>query len=320
MDPPRHDQLRGSLSQVFTPRAIAQLEPRIRAITEELLEPTEGRSKLELIDDLAFPLPVTVIAEMLGIPAADRPLFRQCSNDLHRMTDVDLATEAARNEAAQVMVRFQNYLVNHLRDRRKQPRNDLLSGLAGAELDGQRLSDEKIVGFATILLIAGHVTTTSALANALLCLDEYPEAQRALRANPTQLPPAIEEVLRYRSRVGRVERVATRCLSARATNRAQEEVHVWLQSANRDGNAFPNPDQFIFDRQPNRHLAFATGIHFCLGAPLGRLELHCALDILLKRYSHIRVDSERTPVPYPTPVFSGVEELWLEVAQASTPV
>lgn len=314
MDPPRHDQLRGIVSQVFTPRAITQLEPRIRAITEELLVQTDGRTELELIDDLAFPLPVTVIAEMLGIPAADRPLFRQWSNDLHRMTDVDLATDAARDEAVQLMSRFQNYLRDHVRDRRSQPRNDLLSGLVSAELDGLRLSDEEIVGFATILLIAGHVTTTSALANAMLCFDEHPEAQQALRVDPTKLPLAIEEVLRYRSPVGRVERVAMHDVSLRGCDITRgEEVHLWIQSANRDSGAFPNPDQFVFDRQPNRHLAFATGIHFCLGAPLARLELHCALEILLKRYSQIRVDLDRPAVPYPTPVFGGVEELWLKV-------
>src|SRR5579859_2426327 len=126
LDPPRHDQLRGIVSQVFTPRAIAQLEPRIRAITQELLAHTDGRAELELIDDLAFPLPVTVIAEMLGVPAEDRPLFRQWSNELHRMTDVDLTTDAARDEAAQIMGQFQNYLRDHVRDRRVQPRDDLL--------------------------------------------------------------------------------------------------------------------------------------------------------------------------------------------------
>ncbi|MBV9354642.1 MAG: cytochrome P450, partial [Chloroflexi bacterium] len=268
MDPPRHDQLRGIVSQVFTPRAIAQLEPRIRAITEELLAQTEGRSELELIDDLAFPLPVTVIAEMLGVPAADRPLFRQWSDELHRMTDVDMTSEASRDEAVQLMGRFQNYLRDHVRDRRNRPRNDLLSGLVSAELDGQRLSDDEIVGFATILLIAGHVTTTSALANAMLCLDEHREAQRALRADPAKLPVAIEEVLRYRSPVGRVERMATQDTSLHGNEVTRgEEVHVWLQSANRDSSVFPNADEFIVDRQPNRHLAFATGIHFCLGAP-----------------------------------------------------
>jgi cytochrome P450 len=319
MDPPRHDQLRGIVSQVFTPRAIAQLEPRIRAITDELLAQSDGAPELELIDALAFPLPVTVIAEMLGVPAADRPLFRDWSNELHRMTDVDMTTETARDEAVRLMGQFQNYLRDHVRDRRANPRNDLLSGLASAELDGQRLSDEEIVGFATILLIAGHVTTTSALANAMLCLDEDAEAQRALRADPGKLPIAIEEVLRYRSPVGRVERVATRDVSL-ADNmvRRGEEVHVWLQSANRDPAAFPEADRFIIDRQPNRHLAFATGIHFCLGAPLARLELHCALDILLERYADIRVDWDRPAVPYPTPVFGGVEELWITVKTSSS--
>ena len=314
MDPPRHDQLRSLVSQVFTPRAIAQLEPRIRAITEELLEQAAQENEIELIDALAYPLPVTVIAEMLGVPAADRPQFKRWTDQMHEMTDVDLMSEETRDQAMRVMQQFHDYLLEHVQERRRQPRNDLLSGLVSAELDGQRLSDAEIVGFATILLIAGHVTTTSALANAVLCLDEHPEAQHALRANLSQLPIAIEEVLRFRSPVTRVERVATRDVSLRGEPIARgEEVHVWIPSANHDERVFPNPDEFVFDRHPNRHLAFATGIHFCLGAPLARLELQCALEIMLRHFSWLRVDPARPPVAYPTPMFNGVETLYLLV-------
>ncbi len=317
LDPPRHDQLRGLVSQVFTPRAIAQLEPRVRVITTELLEYTHGTTDVELIDALAYPLPVTVIAEMLGVPAADRPLFKQWTDQLHRITDIELASESSRRDAAALMRQFHDYLLEHVRARRAQPREDLLSGLASAELEGQRLSDEEIVGFATILLIAGHVTTTSALANALLCLDEHPEAQAALRAEPSKLPVAIEEVLRFRSPVTRVERVATRDVALRGQQIPRgEEVHVWLPSANRDERVFPNADDFVFERHPNRHLAFASGIHFCLGAPLARLELLCALDILLRRFSQIRVDPAQPPTAYPTPLFNGVEQLHLLVEHA----
>jgi cytochrome P450 len=317
LDPPRHDQLRGLVSQVFTPRAIARLEPRIRAITHELLDQVERRSEFELIDTLAYPLPVTVIAELLGVPAADRPLFRRWTDQLHQVTDVDLASQAARDEAMLLLGQFHDYLLDHVRAHRRAPRDDLLSGLVSAELAGQHLSDEEIVGFATILLIAGHVTTTSALANATLCLDEYPAAQQALRASPSALPTAIEEVLRFRSPVARVERVATRAVSLGGQRIAPgEEVHLWLPSANHDERAFPHPDAFVVDRHPNRHLAFATGIHFCLGAPLARLELLCALDTMLHRFSQIRVDPDRPPAAYPSPVFNGVERLWLQVESA----
>jgi cytochrome P450 len=230
------------------------------------------------------------------------------------MTDVDLASQASRDEATRLIQHFHDYLLDHVRGRRERPGDDLLSGLVKAEVEHQSLSDEEIVGFATILLIAGHVTTTSALANAILCLDEHPEAQDALRANPTSIPTAIEEVLRFRSPVARVERVTTRdvLLGDQSIGRG-EEVHVWLPSANRDERAFPNPDEFVVDRHPNRHLAFATGIHFCLGAPLARLELLCALEILLRRFSSIRVDPGQAPVAYPTPVFNGVERLHVQV-------
>src|SRR5262249_53099661 len=157
---------------------------------------------------------------------------------------VDLASQAARDEAMLLLGQFHDYLLDHVRTRRRAPRDDLLSGLVSAELAGQHLSDEEIVGFATILLIAGHVTTTSALANATLCLDEYPAAQQALRASPSALPTAIEEVLRFRSPVARVERVATREVSLGGQRIAPgEEVHLWLPSANHDERAFPQPDE-----------------------------------------------------------------------------
>jgi cytochrome P450 len=252
----------------------------------------------------------------VSTPNAPRSIVRSSSTFRCSLRS-SLGTGSTRKNPSSVALPFHDYLLDHVRARHAQPREDLLSGLVHAEVEGQRLNDEEIVGFATILLIAGHVTTTSALANALLCLDEDRDAQDALRADPTLIPTAVEEVLRFRSPVTRVERVAARDVSLGGQRIGRgEEVHLWLPSANRDERAFPNPDGFVMDRHPNRHLAFATGIHFCLGAPLARLELLCALEILLQRFSHIRVDPDRPPVAYPTPVFNGVEQLFVQVQRA----
>jgi cytochrome P450 len=210
MDPPRHDQLRGLVSQAFTPRAIAGLEARIAELTDELLDQVSRESRFELVRDLAYPLPVTVVAELLGVPADDHPRFKPWADALLDRSNGDLASDATRATATEQIGHFHDYLSDHVARRRAQPRGDMLSDLVAAEIDGRRLTDDEIVGFATILLIAGHITTTLLLGNALLCLDEYPQVQAALRAQPAVIPVALEEVLRSRSPVP---------FTARATNK-----------------------------------------------------------------------------------------------------
>lgn len=317
MDPPRHHQLRSLVSQVFTPRAIGRLEGRIAGLTEELLDGTGGRSHIELVADLAYPLPVIVIAELLGVPAADRPQFKEWADALLSRDNVDPRDEAAI-EAARVQIRkFHEYLRVHVRDRRARPREDLLSELVGAEIDGRRLNDKEIVGFATILLLAGHVTTTVLLGNAIRCLDEHPKAAEALRRSPESTPAAIEEVLRYRSPVVRTARVTSEAvaLGGRALP-ARALVYLWLLSANHDDRQFERPDDFVIDRQPNPHVGFGKGIHFCLGAPLARLESKVALGMLLRRFASLRVDPEQPFEPYPNPGFNGSRSLHLVVEPA----
>jgi cytochrome P450 len=190
MDPPRHDQLRSLVSLAFTPRAIAQLEGRIGELTEELLNQTHCATELELVADLTYPLPVTVIAELLGVPAEDRTRFKEWADALLDQGFRDFREEAALAAARAKVRPFHDYLREHVGQRRVQPRSDLLSELVRAEIDGQRLSDNEIVGFATILLIAGHITTTLLLGNTILSLDEHPAAQTALRRDPTAIPTA----------------------------------------------------------------------------------------------------------------------------------
>jgi cytochrome P450 len=315
MDPPRHNQLRALVSQAFTPRAIDRLAGRIAELSEELLDQAASQPQLELVRDLAYPLPVTVIAELLGVPAEDRVRFKEWADAL---LDRDLPdrTKDASIKAAQLEIdKFHAYLEEHVARRRVEPRADLLTDLVAAEVDGARLSDAEIVGFATLLLLAGHITTTLLLGNAVLCLDEQPLAQAMLRADPSRVPSALEEVLRYRSPVPFTLRVTTREVQVGdQTIPPTQSVYVWLLSANHDERVFDAPECFDIGRQPNPHLAFGKGIHFCLGAPLARLEARIALTILLRRFSQIRVDPGYPIERYSR--FNGVRTLHLLVERA----
>jgi cytochrome P450 len=312
MDPPRHHQFRSLVSQAFTPRAIARLAPRIEEITEKLLDRVGDRTRIELVKDLAYPLPMTVIAELLGVPVRDRGRFKAWADALLSQDSVDPTNQEAIELAAVNLRKFQDYLTDLAQRRRRKPRPDLLSDLVAAEIDGQRLGDPEIAGFAAILLIAGHVTTTSLLGNTLLCLDEHPNDQDALHRDPAKIPQAIEEALRYRSPVTQVTRVTTREVQLGDQIIAPRQIlFPWLISANHDERQFTRPDDFIVDRHPNPHLAFGKGIHFCLGAPLARMEAQIALGVLLRRFSHLSVDPAFPPEPYADPGFNGMKALHL---------
>jgi cytochrome P450 len=313
-DPPYHHQLRHLVSQAFTPRAIARLQGRIEGLTKELLDQTGGRTQIELVGDLAYPLPVIVIAELLGVPATDRSRFKDWADALLAQSNADPTDKEAIEAAAVHLRKFHDYLREHLSRRRTELREDLLSGLIAAEIEVKRLSDQEIVGFATTLLLAGHITTTALLGNTILCLDEHPQAQAALRANPAAIPGAIEEVLRYRSPVVQTGRVTTTEVRLGGQVIApQQMLMVQLHSANHDERQFENPNEFLIDRNPNPHVGFGKGIHFCLGAPLARLESKIALDILLQRFSQLRVDPEQPFEEYADPGFNSMQRLHLLV-------
>jgi cytochrome P450 len=297
MDPPRHRKLRSLVSQAFTPRMVTDLAPRIAELTTELLDRLDGAERFDLVDGLAYPLPVTVIAELLGIPVEDRVIFRQWVETLfsrnEQTTEIKLdeaALKAVFDAAAPTMREMNSYLLAHIQQRRARPADDLMSELVSAEVDGERLDDQEIVGFVGLLLLAGHITTTALLGNSVLTLDEHAGAAAELRADPTRLPAAIEEVLRYRPPFPRLaRRAATDVELDGHMIGAHQVVILWVASANRDPAQFPAPDRFDVRRTPNPHLAFGHGIHFCLGAPLARLEARIALGILLERYREIAV-------------------------------
>jgi cytochrome P450 len=294
MDPPRHRKLRELVSQAFTPRVIAELAPRITALATELLDRCSAKPRFDIVEALTHPLPVIVIAEMLGIPTADRPLFRYWSDAMFTRSDphapLNMDEPTVRYVGARVG-EMNRYLLAHIRERRQRPAADLISQLTRAELDGQTLEDEEIIGFVGLLLLAGHVTTTALLGNAILCLDAHPQAAAELRADPTGLPAAIEEVLRYYAPFPRLVRRTTTAVELGGAQIPAEQLLVlWLVSANRDPAQFRDPDRFDIHRKPNPHLSFGHSIHFCLGAPLARLEARIALQLLLSRYQRIAVD------------------------------
>ncbi len=290
-DPPRHHQLRRLVGAAFSPKVVTGLAPRIAEITGELLDATGGATEFDLVPALAYPLPVTVIAELLGLPTADRALFQSWADKLFDQDTTDPPDpndpQLARrvDEATADMLA---YLYEQCRDRRAHPREDLISRLNTVEADGERLSEQEVVNFSMVLLIAGHITTTALLGNLVLCLDEHPQVWAELRADRSTVPATVEEVLRYRSSfslVGRVTMVETE-LGGQVIP-ADALVVPWLLSANRDEREFPDPDRFDIHRPDNHHLAFGYGIHFCIGQLLARVEARVAVGVLLDRYATI---------------------------------
>src|SRR2546421_2411328 len=299
-DPPRHRQLRALVSQAFTPRAVDDLAPRIAAITDALLDQVAGSGRMDVVQDLAYPLPVIVIAELLGVPADER-------DELKTWSDAITSTTGEGPRAQQAMA---SYFAKLIEERRRRPRQDLVSALMAAKMEGGHLSVPELLGFCVLLLVAGNETTTNLIANAVLCFDESPGVSDQLRQDPQLLPTAIEEVLRFRSPVQSMFRVVARptTLGGQSLQPGQS-VLAWIGSANRDEQVFPDADRFDLRRNPNKHLAFGNGIHFCLGAPLARLEARIALATILRRLPHLHRVPESHLEPQDSFIVFGVKSL-----------
>jgi len=285
LDPPRHGKLRGLISKAFTPKAIAELEPRIRALSSQLLDAVANERCMDLVSDYATPLPMMVVAEMIGIPAADWSLFHAWSDGILRLSQTVVVADAGAVAAYMaVKAEMGPYLDAIVADRRDRPKDDLLTRLVQAEVDGERLTEQEIAGFIELLIVAGQETTSNLISNAMICFAEYPEQRARLAAAPGLLNAAIEEVLRYRSPVQWLFRATLRDVTLRGqTIPAGSLVIPIIGAANRDPEVFAEPNRFDIQRAPNPHIAFGHGGHFCIGAPLARLEARIALADLFER-------------------------------------
>ena len=304
-DPPRHTKLRGLVSRAFTSRSVAALEPRIGALAHQLLDEVVARGEIELVSEFSVPLPLMVIAEMLGVPSWEWPRFRRWSDAIMGLIHALRPGPRARAAGAAyhaAHAEMQRFLALEIAARRIEPRDDLLTRLVEAEVDGDRLTDAEVLAFFELLLLAGHETTTNLIDNAVLALLEHPEQLERLRADPALLPSAIEEVLRYRSPVQAVFRATRETVEMhRRRIPPNQLVLVMIGAANRDPRQFADPHRFDIGRDPNPHIAFGHGIHFCIGAPLARLEARVALPALLARLPELR-RATRTPWE-PRPAF-----------------
>jgi cytochrome P450 len=294
-DPPDHTRLRALVSRAFSPRVIEDLRGRIQHMVDELLDAAAGRGEMDLIAGLAYPLPMSVICEMVGVPAGDRDRFRQWSDDIVRSFDAIGFPDPqviARAKVAGAAIRA--YFDDLVAARRRAPRSDLLSALIAVEEAGDRLSTEELFATAVLLFLAGHETTANLIGNGVLALLRDPVELRRLREDPAMIQRAVEELLRYDSPVQRVSRIVNDdVVIGDRTIPNGSLVLALLGSANRDPAHFAEPARLDVGREDNRHLAFGWGIHFCLGAPLARLEGQIVISTLLRRLPRMTLATER---------------------------
>jgi cytochrome P450 len=299
-DGDRHKRLRLLVNKAFTARAVEDMTDKIRRLVDGFLDAVQGRGRLDVIADLAYPLPVTVIAEMLGVPPEDRDRFKKWSDELALIaggagSPAALGVADYRRIAAS-SAELTAYLREVVTRRRVEPRNDLLTALAQAEEAGDRLSEDELYANATLILVAGHETTTNLIGNGTLALLRHPEQAERLRSDPSLLPSAVEELLRYDSPVQMTSRVLTADLEVGGKQlRRGQLVLLVLGAANRDPEQFADPDRLDVGRADNKHLAFGLGSHFCLGAQLARLEGRIAFEALLRCLPNLHLQAGAEP-------------------------
>lgn len=294
-DPPVHTRLRRLVNQAFAPRRVREMEPRIRQITDELLSKVERAGSFEAMKDLAEPLPTMVIAEVLGIPSKDYQMFKEWSDTLLEVSNVPPGAPAPPG-FEETLEAERAYFRQRYQELRRHPGNDLMSMLIQAQ-ENDALTFDEVAGFFNLLLLAGNETTTNLIGNGLCALIHHPEQLEALRSNPALMPGAIEEMLRWDCPVQATGRnVARDCEFAGARMRQGTVVVVLNGAANRDPAQFPDADRFDITRDPNDHVAFGEGIHFCLGAALARLEGSIAISSVLSRFPRLRsADGQEEP-------------------------
>ncbi|MCY7419993.1 MAG: cytochrome P450 [Chloroflexi bacterium] len=289
-DPPVHTRLRTLVRDPFSPRAVEQLRPSIQAIVDELLDRVQAAGSMDVIADLAIPLPATVIAQIFGVPPEDTHRFVGWSDDVLAFQGQNRPSVAWLQRAQEALIELRSYLADLINARRAEPTDDLLSALVTPGPNGDRLSDDELLNTSVTLLVAGHETTRSLIGNGLYLLLADADRWQRLRSHPELLKPAIEEALRYESPVARQPRRMRESVTLGGMDiRAGDMVFQMLNAANRDPERFPDPEVFVIDRSSDRHIAFGNGIHFCLGASLARLEGSIALASLMERMPDLRL-------------------------------
>jgi cytochrome P450 len=312
-DPPKHTDLRSLVNRAFTPKAVAALEPRIEQIADELLEGIASSGEIDLIKDFAYPLPVIVIAELLGVPATDRDRFKEWSDEI--VAGADAIIGGGQAASHQAHMEMNEYFKDIIAQRRIRPQNDLVSALLSAEEGSSHLTESDILSFCRLLLVAGNETTTNLIGNAVLAFLEHPAEWNKLLARPEMLSTALEEVLRFRSPVQAMFRIAKQDVQIGGHEIPQgTRVVAWIGSANRDEAKFDDSARFDISRESNPHLAFGQGIHFCLGAPLARLEAKVALTAVMNRLPELARRNTEPLEPARGFIIHGIKSLPLRFA------
>ncbi len=306
-DPPTHTRLRGLVHKAFTPRVIERLRDRIQAITNQLIDAALARGSMDVIEEFAFPLPITVIAELLGVPTSDM-------NDIHRWSralafTLELTTDPTVYDAGAInAAEFADYLRDMANQRRRAPQDDLLSGLLAAEAEGDKLTEDELIATCILLLLAGHETTVNLIGNGLNALLTHPDQWAQLKANPALSRSAVEECLRFDSPVQMTSRTVLADVEYNGmTFKRGQQVATMFGAANHDPAKFTDPATFDITRDPNPHMAFGNGIHFCLGAPLARLEGQIAFETLARRLPDVQLASD--PVRRNTYILRGFKSM-----------
>ena len=292
LDPPDHTRLRGLVTKAFTPRAVERMRPRIQEIVDELLSAVAGQDNFDLMHAFAMPLPTIVIAEMLGVDAADQADFKRWSDETV-LNFNPMISEEERERAMAAGTAMYDYLTRAVAERRESPRDDLIGSLIAVEESGDQLTSEEIVTMTSLLLTAGNVTTTDLIGNGVLALLQHPDELQKLRDDPSLIKNAVEEVLRYDSPVvqtGRITQSDTELDGCPVSK--GESILTSLASANHDPSVYPDPHKFDITREDTHHHAFGGGVHYCLGAPLARLEAEIGIGTLVQRFPKLRLADE----------------------------
>jgi cytochrome P450 len=308
-DAPYHTQLKGLVNKAFTPRVVERMQVHIQEIVDELLDAVQHKGQMDIIHDFAFPLPVTIIAELLGLPREEHDKFKKWSDDFLAVLGAGHHASGLMQKARQSIIQFSDYISTLQAQHHQHPKDDLLGRLFTVEEEGQRLDHKELVANSLLLLVAGHETTTNLIGNGLLALLRHPDQMKKLRDNPSLINTAVEELLRYDNPVQILWRYASEEIEIAGKQIGQGQmVNLIIAAANRDPAQFPDPDRLDLSRPESRHAGFGFGIHFCLGSALARLEGQIAINTLLQRIPTLKLETEALEWQE-NPIFRGLKSL-----------